>query len=65
MTTTRRSAMHSVRYQVARYSTDGSKPPSERKLTKGQVKFHQTWPGHIHIVESVEDVYKLLGVRYE
>lgn len=36
---------------------DGSKPPSERKLTPDQVKFHRDWP--VRIVESVEDALNI------
>ena len=33
---------------------DGEKPPSARKLTPDQVRFHAAWTGEIHVVESVE-----------
>lgn len=33
---------------------DGSRPPSERKLTDDQVKFHASWKGPIHVVMNVE-----------
>lgn len=33
---------------------DGSRPPSERKLTDDQVKFHANWKGPIHVVMNVE-----------
>jgi subtilase family serine protease len=35
---------------------DGSKPPSARKLTDDEVRFHVEWRGKIHILESVQDV---------
>jgi hypothetical protein len=35
---------------------DGSKPPSKRKLTPGELKFRQKWRGHYRLVQSVEDV---------
>lgn len=38
---------------------DGSKPPSERRLTPDQEKFHAEWKATIPIVTSVEDVIKL------
>jgi hypothetical protein len=38
---------------------DGSKPPSERRLTPAQDDFHRDWRGTIHIVESVGDVIRL------
>jgi Holliday junction resolvase len=34
---------------------DGSKPPSARKLTPDQVKFHADWTGlPLYVVDSVE-----------
>lgn len=38
---------------------DGSKPPSARKLTKGEQKFFSEWQGHKAIVKSVEEVDEL------
>lgn len=40
---------------------DGSKPPSARKLTPAQVKFHGEWRGTVHIVETVEQALELLA----
>lgn len=37
---------------------DGAKPPSARKLTKPEAKFHETWP--VHIVETNADVVWLV-----
>lgn len=35
---------------------DGSKPPSARKLTKDQQKFHAEWTGlPLYVVSSVEE----------
>ena len=39
---------------------DGSKPPSARKLTADQVRFHQTWAGKIHIVNSMDEAMNIL-----
>jgi len=39
---------------------DGSKPPSQRKLTADEKAFHANWQGRIEIVESIEDVYNIL-----
>lgn len=33
---------------------DGSKPPSDQKLTKDQVVWHARWRGRVHVVNSVE-----------
>lgn len=38
---------------------DGALPPSDRKLTKGEQEFADTWRGIYRIVESVEDVQEL------
>jgi hypothetical protein len=40
---------------------DGSKPPSARKLTPDEVKFHDEWQGWIEIVCSVDDVVNLVN----
>ena len=34
---------------------DGKKPPSARKLTDDQVKFHGAWRGQVHVVTSVQE----------
>lgn len=39
---------------------DGTKPPSARKLTPDEQKFQANWRGMYRIVESVDDVIKLL-----
>lgn len=39
---------------------DGSKSPSRRKLTEEQLIFHREWIGYVDIVESVEDVVKIV-----
>lgn len=38
---------------------DGSKSPSQRKLTSDEEKWHSNWKGQIAIVTSLEDVLKL------
>lgn len=35
---------------------DGSKPPSRRKLTDDEQKWHDHWLGQVAIIESIEDV---------
>ena len=42
---------------------DGSRIPSERKLTPEQIEFHAKFV--CHIVETVRDVYELLEVNYQ
>jgi hypothetical protein len=40
---------------------DGSKPPSARRLTPAEQKFHDEWPGSdLYIVNSVEEAIALL-----
>lgn len=33
---------------------DGDKPPSKQALTADEKRFHDNWPGEIHIVNSSE-----------
>ena len=39
---------------------DGSKPPSQRKLTVDEYEFQQTWRGKYVVITSVDDVIELL-----
>jgi len=40
---------------------DGAKPPSARRLTDAEQKFHDEWPGSdLYIVKSVEEALLLL-----
>lgn len=39
---------------------DPAKSPSRKKLTKDEVKFHAAWQGQICIVETIDDVIKLI-----
>ena len=39
---------------------DGSKPPSARKLTEGEHKFMASWFGAATIVESLDDVVRVV-----
>ena len=34
---------------------DGTRPPSEQKLTDAEREFFQTWRGHVVVVRSVEE----------
>lgn len=40
---------------------DGSKPPSERKLTIDQVLWHDDWRGQVMIIKSVEHVIRAVN----
>lgn len=39
----------------------GTKAPSARKLTPDQVKWHDSWRGTVHVVESVEQALAIVG----
>ncbi len=41
---------------------DGTLPPSKRKLTPDEKKFHGEWQGTIHILESDEDALRMIGL---
>ena len=43
---------------------DGAKPPSKRKLTPAERKFHKQWEyaGQIGIVTCVEDCWQVMGI---
>lgn len=40
---------------------DPSKPPSKRKLTPDEQDFFDSWKGHASVVESLEDVLKVIN----
>lgn len=40
---------------------DGTKPPSARRLTDAEQKFHDEWPGdNLYIINSVQEALDLL-----
>lgn len=41
---------------------DGSQPPSKRKLTSDECKWHQDWNGTVEVVASPEDAVRLLNL---
>jgi hypothetical protein len=41
---------------------DGDKPPSARKLTPAEEKFHARWPGPLFIVETDADVDRVAAL---
>lgn len=41
---------------------DGSKPPSARKLTKPQEKFHAEWKGWIFTVTNPQEALEAVGL---
>lgn len=38
-------------------------PPSARKLTPDEKRWHSAWKGQVAIIETEEDVMTLLGLR--
>jgi Holliday junction resolvase len=44
---------------------DGSKRPSERKLTADQVEWHGGWKGAVHVAETVRDALSIIGAVRE
>lgn len=41
---------------------DGRRPPSARKLSEDEEKFHAIWGDHVRVVESLEAAYGALGI---
>lgn len=41
---------------------DGGKPPSARRLTPDQERFHAAWKGEIHVVTSVDEALRVMGI---
>mgnify|MGYP000418637231 CR=1 FL=1 len=55
-----------VGYRGANYLLevkDENKPPSKRKLTEPQVKFHREWLGQISVVKSLDEAFAVIGFR--
>lgn len=44
---------------------DGNKPPSARKLTPDEKKWHFDWRGEVHVVESLQEALWTIGVVKE
>ncbi len=40
---------------------DGEKPPSQRKLTPGEIAFHDKWRGQVVVVESVDQIIEIIN----
>lgn len=41
---------------------DGSRPPSERKLTPKQVTWHENWRGTVSVVHDLEEALRAVGL---
>jgi hypothetical protein len=39
---------------------DGKKPPSARKLTPDEVKFHHEWSGQISIIKNLDELLQII-----
>lgn len=40
---------------------DGSKPPSQRKLTPAEEKFHREWKGELYIINNEDEAIALVN----
>lgn len=40
---------------------DGSRPPSERRLTPAQEEWHAAWRGQVAVVETVQQALEVIG----
>ncbi len=40
---------------------DGNKPPSARKLTPDEKRWHDEWRGRVVVVESTDDALRTIG----
>ncbi len=52
------ACLHAVLLEIK----DGSKPPSARKLTPDQIRFHARWKGRIHLVTNVAEALAAVGI---
>lgn len=44
---------------------DPAKSPSRRTLTDDERKFHDGWKGSAHVVETIDDVLKIINKKHE
>lgn len=40
---------------------DWKQPPSKRKLTPDEKKWHQQWTGQVHVVETFDEALKIIS----
>lgn len=40
---------------------DWKQPPSKRKLTLDEKKWHQAWNGQVHVVETFDEALKIIS----
>lgn len=41
---------------------DGDKPPSKRKLTKDEKRWHHKWAGQVHVANDFDECLAVLGL---
>lgn len=44
---------------------DGDKPPSARKLTEPEIRWHEEWRGQVAIVNSPQEALEVIGVKFK
>ena len=42
---------------------DGLKPPSQQKLSEGELKFQREWLGEYRVIKSIDDVIEISRVK--
>ena len=42
---------------------DGNKPPSQRKLTPDEIKWHEKWEGQVNVCKNLDEILKLIGIN--
>jgi len=40
---------------------DWKQPPSKRRLTPDEKKWHQSWNGQVHVVETFDEAMKIIS----
>jgi hypothetical protein len=43
---------------------DELKPPSKRRLTPAEQKFHDAWEGQIDVIKNADEAMAIMGVTY-
>jgi Holliday junction resolvase len=42
---------------------DGSRKPSEQRLTTEEITFHETWKGQVTVISSIQEAINFLNER--
>ena len=40
---------------------DPDKPPSKRKLTEDEEKWHKLWQGHVYVIHTAEEAIQIIN----